>query len=103
MDRVPQALTNFFSTDNLTALRELALRFLADETDDQLLERLPPGPGRGGCRTALTRPAPPRPAGQRGARPSRMASRWPSAAAIHGRRSGSGTASAHSRSAVVSP
>src|SRR6185437_8191019 len=32
MERVPQALTNFFRTDNLTALRELALRFLADET-----------------------------------------------------------------------
>jgi two-component system sensor histidine kinase KdpD len=40
MDRVPQALTNFFRTDNLIALRELALRFLADETDDQLLEHL---------------------------------------------------------------
>ena len=40
MDRVPQALNNFFRTSNLTALRELALRFLADETDDQLLEHL---------------------------------------------------------------
>ena len=27
-------------TDNLTALRELALRFLADETEEQLLEYL---------------------------------------------------------------
>ena len=39
-ERVPQALTHFFRTDNLTALRELALRFLADETDEELLERL---------------------------------------------------------------
>jgi two-component system sensor histidine kinase KdpD len=42
-ERVPQALNHFFRTDNLIALRELALRFLADETDetdDELLERL---------------------------------------------------------------
>jgi two-component system sensor histidine kinase KdpD len=39
-DRVPQALTHYFRTDNLTALRELALRFLADETEEQLLEYL---------------------------------------------------------------
>jgi two-component system, OmpR family, sensor histidine kinase KdpD len=38
--KVAQALTNFFRTDNLTALRELALRFLADETDEDLLEHL---------------------------------------------------------------
>ena len=38
--KVSQALTNFFRTDNLIALRELALRFLADETDDELLEHL---------------------------------------------------------------
>src|ERR1700722_183271 len=38
--KVTQALANFFRTDNLTALRELALRFLADETDDELLEHL---------------------------------------------------------------
>jgi two-component system, OmpR family, sensor histidine kinase KdpD len=38
-ERVQQALTNFFRTDNLTALRELALRFLADETDDVLVDR----------------------------------------------------------------
>jgi two-component system, OmpR family, sensor histidine kinase KdpD len=38
--KVSQALNNFFRTDNLTALRELALRFLADETDDDLLEHL---------------------------------------------------------------
>jgi two-component system sensor histidine kinase KdpD len=36
-EQVPQALANFFRTDNLIALRELALRFLADETDTQLL------------------------------------------------------------------
>jgi two-component system, OmpR family, sensor histidine kinase KdpD len=39
-ERVPEALTHFFRTDNLTALRELALRFLADETDEELLEHL---------------------------------------------------------------
>jgi two-component system sensor histidine kinase KdpD len=38
--KVPQALTNFFRTDNLIALRELALRFLADETEENLLEHL---------------------------------------------------------------
>ena len=38
--KVSQALTNFFRTDNLIALRELALLFLADETDDELLEHL---------------------------------------------------------------
>jgi two-component system, OmpR family, sensor histidine kinase KdpD len=38
--KVSQALTNFFRTDNLTALRELALRFLADETDEELLDHL---------------------------------------------------------------
>ena len=39
-ERVTTALNNFFRTDNLTALRELALRFLADETDEELLEYL---------------------------------------------------------------
>ena len=39
-DQVPHALTHFFRTDNLIALRELALRFLADQTDDELLEYL---------------------------------------------------------------
>jgi two-component system, OmpR family, sensor histidine kinase KdpD len=39
-ERVEQALTHFFRTQNLTALRELALRFLADETDEELLKRL---------------------------------------------------------------
>jgi two-component system sensor histidine kinase KdpD len=39
-EKVPQALTNFFRTDNLIALRELALRFLADETEEELLEHL---------------------------------------------------------------
>jgi two-component system sensor histidine kinase KdpD len=38
--KVPQALENFFRTDNLIALRELALRFLADETEEELLEHL---------------------------------------------------------------
>src|SRR5580693_7665325 len=36
-DRIPQALTHFFRTDNLIALRELALRFVADESDEELL------------------------------------------------------------------
>jgi len=39
-ERVSLALSNFFRTDNLIALRELALRFLADETDEELLEHL---------------------------------------------------------------
>ncbi len=39
-ERVPLALNSFFRTDNLIALRELALRFLADETDEELLEHL---------------------------------------------------------------
>jgi two-component system sensor histidine kinase KdpD len=39
-NKVPQALTHFFRTDNLIALRELALRFLADETEEELLEHL---------------------------------------------------------------
>jgi two-component system sensor histidine kinase KdpD len=39
-DRVQQALTHFFRTDNLIALRELALRFVADETDQELLDHL---------------------------------------------------------------
>src|SRR5215469_9545476 len=40
LEKVSQALTHFFRTDNLIALRELALRFLADETDEELLEHL---------------------------------------------------------------
>jgi two-component system sensor histidine kinase KdpD len=39
-EQVPQALAHYFRSDNLTALRELALRFLADETEDQLKEFL---------------------------------------------------------------
>ena len=39
-EKVPQALTHFFRTDNLIALRELALRFVAAESDDELLEHL---------------------------------------------------------------
>jgi two-component system, OmpR family, sensor histidine kinase KdpD len=39
-ERVTLALSKFFRTDNLIALRELALRFLADETDEELLEHL---------------------------------------------------------------
>jgi len=39
-EQAPQALTHFFRTDNLIALRELALRFLADQTDEELLAYL---------------------------------------------------------------
>ena len=39
-EQVPHALANFFRAENLTALRELALRFLADHTDDELLAQL---------------------------------------------------------------
>jgi two-component system sensor histidine kinase KdpD len=39
-EKVPQALTHFFRTDNLIALRELALRFLADEADEELLAHI---------------------------------------------------------------
>ncbi|HVA20955.1 MAG TPA: sensor histidine kinase KdpD [Candidatus Micrarchaeia archaeon] len=35
--QVPQALTSFFSTHNLAVLRDLALRFVADETEELLL------------------------------------------------------------------
>ena len=38
--KVSQALANFFRTDNLIALRELALRFVADESDEELLRNL---------------------------------------------------------------
>ena len=39
-EKVPGALTHFFRTENLVALRELALRFVADETEEELLEFL---------------------------------------------------------------
>jgi two-component system sensor histidine kinase KdpD len=39
-EKVPNALTHFFRTENLVALRELALRFVADETEEELLEYL---------------------------------------------------------------
>jgi two-component system, OmpR family, sensor histidine kinase KdpD len=35
-----EALVHYFRTDHLTALRELAVRFLADETEEQLLQYL---------------------------------------------------------------
>lgn len=38
--KVPQALGNFFKTENLTALRDLALRFVADETEEEMLSYL---------------------------------------------------------------
>ncbi len=39
-EKVSQALAHFFRTDNLIALRELALRLVADESDEELLEHL---------------------------------------------------------------
>ncbi|HUY30924.1 MAG TPA: universal stress protein [Acidimicrobiales bacterium] len=38
--KVPDALAGFFRTENLVALRELALRFVADETEEELLAYL---------------------------------------------------------------
>ena len=38
--KVPSALSGFFRTENLVALRELSLRFVADETEEELLEYL---------------------------------------------------------------
>jgi two-component system sensor histidine kinase KdpD len=39
-DLVPEALAGPFRTDNLMALREFALRYLADETDQELLNHV---------------------------------------------------------------
>jgi two-component system sensor histidine kinase KdpD len=39
-DQVPGALGHYFRTDHLTALRELSLRYVADDTEEQLLEYL---------------------------------------------------------------
>ncbi len=39
-EKVADALAHFFRTENLVALRELALRFVADETEEELLEYL---------------------------------------------------------------
>ena len=38
--KVPAALHGFFRAENLVALRELSLRFVADETEEELLEYL---------------------------------------------------------------
>jgi two-component system sensor histidine kinase KdpD len=38
--KITDALTHFFRTENLVALRELALRFVADETEEDLLAYL---------------------------------------------------------------
>jgi two-component system, OmpR family, sensor histidine kinase KdpD len=46
-DKVEDALRHFFKTENLVALRELVLRFVADETEEELLDYLrkkAPGP-----------------------------------------------------------
>lgn len=39
-EKVPSALNGFFRTENLNALRELSLRFVADETEEEILEYL---------------------------------------------------------------
>ncbi len=39
-ERVPAALSGFFRAENLVALRELSLRFVADETEEELLAYL---------------------------------------------------------------
>jgi two-component system sensor histidine kinase KdpD len=39
-EKIPDALNSFFRFQNLVALRELALRFVADETEEELLEYL---------------------------------------------------------------
>jgi two-component system, OmpR family, sensor histidine kinase KdpD len=39
-EKVPAALNGFFRAENLVALRELSLRFVADETEEELLEYL---------------------------------------------------------------
>jgi two-component system, OmpR family, sensor histidine kinase KdpD len=39
-DKISAALGGFFKTENLVALRELALRFVADESDEELLRFL---------------------------------------------------------------
>jgi two-component system sensor histidine kinase KdpD len=39
-EKIAQSLSHFFRMDNLIALRELALRYLADETEDELLDHL---------------------------------------------------------------
>lgn len=39
-ERVPAALSNYFRRENLSALRELALRFVADETEEEMLAYL---------------------------------------------------------------
>ena len=38
--KVPAALNGFFRAENLAALRELSLRFVADETEEEILEYL---------------------------------------------------------------
>ena len=40
VEKVPSALSGFFRAENLAALRELSLRFVADETEEELLAYL---------------------------------------------------------------
>lgn len=39
-DKISSALTHFFKYENLAALRELSLRFVADETEEEMLQYL---------------------------------------------------------------
>ncbi|MGC8466023.1 MAG: universal stress protein, partial [Acidimicrobiales bacterium] len=39
-DKITEALNHFFRLENLTALRDLALRFVADETEEEMLAYL---------------------------------------------------------------
>jgi two-component system sensor histidine kinase KdpD len=45
--KVPTALSGFFRSENLVALRELSLRFVADETEEELLAFLRSRGGQG--------------------------------------------------------
>ena len=48
-EKVPAALNGFFRAENLAALRELSLRFVADETEEELLEYLRSKGAGGSC------------------------------------------------------
>src|SRR5262249_49152546 len=43
VERIDSALNNFFRIENLAALREVALRQVAEEVESKRLEREPPG------------------------------------------------------------
>ena len=50
-EKVPDALSGFFKVQNLVALRELALRFVADGTDEELSCATSPPNSPGWCGT----------------------------------------------------